>query len=137
MMAKSKQPEKDPQPLRRAVIDLGAPLGQTMVLEMDDSDDPNFEAEPMRAGEDASMLGCFGCVIAAAEALYGLKNLEPECVTCFLGTVHSEVAGDVPGAYFSFSADDGESYFQAMVAPADGDDVAMIWMTVAEGDPSQ
>jgi len=136
-MTQSKQPKKDPEPLRRAVVDLGSPLGQTMVLEMDDSDDPNFEAEPVRAGDDTSMLGCFGGVIAAVEALYGLKNLEPECVTCFLGTVHSEVAGDVPGAYFSFSADDGASYFQAIVAPADGEDVTMIWLTVEEGDESQ
>jgi hypothetical protein len=136
-MAHSTQSKKDPEPLRRVTVDLGAPLGQAMVVEMDDGDDPNFEAEPMRAGDDASMLGCFGCVVAAAEALYGLKNLEPECVTCFLGTVHSEVAGDVPGAYFSFSADDGESYFQAMVAPADGEDVSMIWLMVTEGDSPQ
>lgn len=136
-MAKSKQSKEDPQPLRRAMVELDPPLGQTMVIEMDDSDDPNFEAEPMRAGDDASMLSCFGSVIAAAEALYGLQNLEPECVTCFLGTVHSEVAGDVPGAYFSFSPDDGATYVQAIVAPGQGEDVSMVWLMIEDGDDSQ
>lgn len=135
-MAKSEN-KKGPPPLRRAMVDLAPPLGRTMVIEMDDGDDPNFEALPMGQDDDASILGCFAGVIAATEALYGRKNLEIECVTCFLGTVHSEVAGDVPGAYFSFSPDSGATFYQAMVAPSGGEDVSMIWLMVVDGDSPQ
>ncbi len=136
-MAKSDKSKKDPQPLRRAMVELAPPLGQTMVIEMDDGDDPNFEALPMSKGDDASMFGCFADVIAAAEALYGLEDIEIVFTSCYLGTVHSEVTGDVPGAFFSFSPDDGATYFQAIVAPGQGEDVTMIWMTIDDGDDSQ
>ncbi len=132
VMAKKKsnpaRPAPEPRQLKRIVADLGPPLGETLIVETDQSD-PVFTPATLGPKGETPFFDALPCAIRAAELICGIKMLEVEALTYAHGTVSSDVAGEAAGAMFVLFPPDAPEHGVIVVPPPeDGGDVAMAWV---------